>query len=90
MINLHTEYTTEEEYYKPVEDLVNQEIDYCGMKCKVFGIYKYVKPKHFDIAGWRCLYVLQIIDPTPEQLEKFDEGCLWASSKDIMHSFKNF
>jgi hypothetical protein len=89
-MNLHPPYNTEEEYYKPIEDLVGQTIDYCSMQCKVVQIAKYVKPKDFHLVGFRCLYVLQIINPTISELEAFEEGYLYANSDNIMYSYGIF
>lgn len=89
-MNLHPPYTTEEAYYKPIEDLIGQTIEYCQMKCKVVKIAKYVKPEHFKLAGFRCIYILKIIKPTKQDLENFEDGYLFASSEAIMFSWEHF
>jgi hypothetical protein len=89
-MNLHTAYKTEAEYYKPIEDLVGKTINYCGMDCKVELIAKYVKPEHFNIVNFRCVYVLKIQNPSEKQLNEFEDGYLYASSRDIMYSHQNF
>lgn len=80
-MNLHPKYKTEEEYYKPIEDIVGQTVNYCGMICKVRMISKYVKPEHFNICGFKCVYILEILEPTEEELQHFDDGFLFADSQ---------
>ena len=79
-LNLHPEYKTKEEYYKPIEDLIDKTVNYCDMICKVVQISKYVEPKDFYIVGFRCIYILKILEPTKEQLEHFNEGFLYTNS----------
>lgn len=82
-MNLHTEYKTEEEYYKPIENIIGETVNYCGMVCKVKMIAKYVKPEHFSLAGFRCVYVLEILEPTEEELQRFEGGFLYANSQGL-------
>jgi len=79
-LNLHPKYKTDEEYYKPIEDLIGKTVNYCDMICEVVQIPKYVEPKDFYIVGFRCIYILKILEPTKEQLEHFDKGFLYADS----------
>lgn len=60
------------------------------MQCKVISIHKYVRPEDFEILEAKCFDILKIINPTEKDLESFEDGYLFASSKDIMHSYNNY
>jgi hypothetical protein len=75
-----------EQYYQSIEEIVGKTVEYYGMKCTVEQVFKYVKPEHELIAGFRAVYILKIINPTKEELNQFEDGYLFADTRSIQHS----